>query len=141
MDAYAPGLTDNVRRLCWQRGYIVIHHGGGAVMILQTNDVLLHKEVRKQFIDLQTRRLLEKTRIRGGGLVDCTAKDNLEIMREVMSNRQLHINAAKAYKYTGTTLAFDGSEDGELRNDAHGVWHRLGMRRKIDAAVEEVRAN
>ena len=29
MDAYAPGLTDNVQRLCWRRGYICITHGGG----------------------------------------------------------------------------------------------------------------
>ena len=30
LDAYAPGLTDNVQRLCWSRGYICVTHGGGA---------------------------------------------------------------------------------------------------------------
>ena len=138
LDAYAPGLTNNVQRLCWSRGYIVVTHGGGASMILQTNDVLLHKEVRKQFIELQTAFLLGKTRNIGGGLVDCTHEESLDLMIQVMSDRNLHLNGAKAYKHTGTTLAFDGTEDGELRNDARGFWHRLGMRKKIDAAVKEV---
>ena len=42
LDAYAPGLTNNVQRLCWKRGYIVVTHGGGASMICQTNDTALH---------------------------------------------------------------------------------------------------
>ena len=47
LDAYAPGLTTNVQRLCWSKGYIVVTHGGGASMICQTNDTALHKDVRK----------------------------------------------------------------------------------------------
>ena len=53
LDAYAPGLTNNVQRLCWNRGYIVVTHGGRASMITQTNDTGLHKDVRANFIDLQ----------------------------------------------------------------------------------------
>ena len=34
LDAYAPGPRDNVQRFCWQRGYMVVTHGGGASMIL-----------------------------------------------------------------------------------------------------------
>ena len=97
-------------------------------MILQTNEVLLHKEVRKRCIELETGFLLKKARSRGGGLVDCTHEESLELMIEVMSDVNLHLDAAKAYKYTGTTLAFDGTEDSELRNDAKEFWHRLGMR-------------
>ena len=58
LDVYALGLTDNVQRLCWSRGYISITHGGGASMILQTNDTDHHEHVRKMFIDLQTQRML-----------------------------------------------------------------------------------
>ena len=134
LDAYAPGLTDNVQRFCWNRGYVLVTHGGGASMILQTNDTALHKDVRKHFIERQTQLLLEKTRIRGGGLVDLSPEGNLEIMIKVMSDRELHVMAAKGYNHTGTTLAFDCSEDGELRNDAKNFWHHLGMRKKINFA-------
>ena len=51
LDAYAPGLTDNVQRLCWSRGCICVTHGGGASMVAQTNDTDLHLWVRKRFID------------------------------------------------------------------------------------------
>ena len=38
LDAYAPGLTDNVQRFGWLRGYLIFTHGGGASMVCQTND-------------------------------------------------------------------------------------------------------
>ena len=66
LDAYGPGLTDNVQRLCWKKGYIVVTHGGGASMVCQTNDVAHHKDVRKDFIDLQTEMLVHKARGQGG---------------------------------------------------------------------------
>ena len=50
---YAPGLTDNVQRLCWRRGYIDVTHGGGASMVAQTNDTDHHEHVRKRFVELQ----------------------------------------------------------------------------------------
>ena len=60
LDAYAPGLTDNVQRLCWSRGFILVTHGGGASMIAQTNDTDHHLFVRQWFIEKQT--VLESSR-------------------------------------------------------------------------------
>ena len=54
-DAYAPGLTDAVHRLCWERGYIDIPHGGGASMVCQPNDTNIHAHLREHFIEMQTR--------------------------------------------------------------------------------------
>ena len=118
LDAYAPGLTNNVQRLCWSKGYIVVTHGGGASMICQTNDVGLHKDVRSDFIELQTAKLLEHARTRGGGLVDLTPEENITLMTEVMSNKDLHLKAAKSYKRIGTTNALDGAEDDMITGDA-----------------------
>ena len=114
LDAYAPGLTDNVQRLCWSRGYICVTHGGGASMILQTNDTDHHLHVRKRFIELQTDLMIRKARRMGGGLVDLTAEENVGIMIQVMSDQSLHVQASKGYKYTGTTVALVGSEDGKV---------------------------
>ena len=41
LDVHAPGLTDNVQRLCWGRGSIFATHGGGASMILQTTTLTI----------------------------------------------------------------------------------------------------
>ena len=137
LDAYAPGLTNNVQRLCWSRGYIVVTHGGGASMICQTNDVGLHKDVRADFIAKQTEKLLEHARSKRGGLCDLTAEENVSIMCEVMSNKDLHLKAADAYKWTGTTNALDGTEDELIAGDARQFWDELDMR-GVNKAMEEV---
>ena len=75
LDAYAPGLTDNVQRFGWLRGYIVFTHGGGASMVAQTNDTVLHQWTRRRFIEKQTALLLREARTMGGGLVEATRED------------------------------------------------------------------
>ena len=107
-------------------------------MICQTNDVGLHKDVRSLFIDLQTEKLLEQARSRGGGLCDLTAEENVSIMCEVMSNPALHQKAADSYKWTGTTNALDGSEDELITGDARVFWDELRMREEINREVAEV---
>ena len=138
LDAYAPGLTDNVQRLCWTRGYIQFTHGGGASMVAQTNDTDHHLHVRKRFIELQTRLMVKKARRAGGGLVDLTPEENIDVMIEVMSDPDLHLLASKGYKYTGTTVALDGSEDNMICREAKDFWLELGMRELINSAVAEV---
>ena len=94
MRNYGPGLTDNVQRLCWSRGYILITHGGGASMVAQTNDTDLHLWVRKRFIDLHTGRMIKKARRAGGGMVDLTMEEHRGIMIEVTSEKELHLRAS-----------------------------------------------
>lgn len=38
VDAYKAQITDAVKRLAWQRGFVLIEHGGGATPITQPND-------------------------------------------------------------------------------------------------------
>ena len=38
VDAFAPQMTEAVRRCAWHRGYILCIHGGGATSVCQTND-------------------------------------------------------------------------------------------------------
>ena len=123
LDAYAPGLTEAVHRLCWQRGYIDLPHGGGASMVAQTNDTDHHAHVRKLFIEKQTELMIRKGRMMGGGLVDLTREENIDIMIEVMSDVRLHLNVAQGYKYTGANVALlDDSEDAMICREAGNFW-------------------
>ena len=140
LDAYAPGLTDNVQRMCWLRGYICLTHGGGASMVAQTNDTDLHLWVRKRFIELQTALMIKKARSKGGGLVDLSPQENIDLMIEVMSDPAIHLQASKGFKYTGTTVALDGSEDSKICREAKDFWTELDMRTHINSAVAEVEA-
>ena len=138
LDAYAPGLTDNVQRLRWSRGYVCITHGGGASMVAQTNDTDHHAHVRKRFIELQSLLMVKKARTKGGGMVDLTPEENIDIMIEFMSGLSLHLKAINGYKYTGTTVALDGTEDTKICREAKDFWDELGMRKIIDSAVADV---
>ena len=73
-------------------------------------------------------------------MVDLSRQENLDIMSEVMSDLELHLRACRGYKYTGTMVAFDGSEDDKICCEAQEFWDDLGMRPKIDSAVAEVEA-
>ena len=138
LDAYAPGLTDNVQRLCWSRGFILVTHGGGASMIAQTSDTDHHLFVRQRFIEKQTVLEMKKARSQGGGLVDLTLEENIDIMAEVMLSKDLHLMATRGFKLTGTTIALDGTEDDMVTREAGVFWKELGMRAEVDAAVADV---
>ena len=138
LDAYAPGLTDNVQRLCWEHGYILITHGGGASMVAQTNDTDHHQHVRKRFIELQTELMIHKQRQQGGGLVDLTREENTGVMVSVMSDVELHIKTCKGYEYTGTTNLLNGDEDLLICREVGRFWNERNMRAKIDREVEKI---
>ena len=71
-------------------------------------------------------------------LVDLTREENIDIMIDVMGELDLHLKACKGYKYTGTTVALDGREDGMIVREAKEFWEELEMRKKVDAAVADV---
>ena len=50
LDAYAPGLEDNVQRLCWSRGYVAATLAGGATCVAQSNNTHYRSCVRKRFV-------------------------------------------------------------------------------------------
>ena len=87
---------------------------------------------------LQEDLIFYKTRTQGGGMADCTPEENIDLMTQVMSNPALHINAAKAYKHTGTTNAFNGTEDDMIAGDAKVFWDELDMRRQLTKELKEI---
>ena len=66
------------------------------------------------------------------------------MMTDLLSNRELHLNAAEGYKKTGATVALDGSEDNLIVREAGSFWRDMGMRaiidREMEVVAEEVRA-
>ena len=83
-------------------------------MVAQTNDTDHHKHVRQRFIELQTILMIKKARTKVGGMVDLTPEENIDIMVEVTSDRNLHLQASEGYKYTGTAKDPNGGEDSKI---------------------------
>ena len=124
---------------CWNKGYISATHGGGTTAVLQTNDVGLHKPLRKDYIEAQSEFLLDKSRSVGGGLCDCTDEECITLMASVMSKTALHEQACKGFKTTGLTAKLDGTEDGKVGGDAKVFWGEFDVRERINTAVAAVK--
>ena len=73
-------------------------------------------------------------------MVDLSREENIGIMIEVMFDLSLHLKACQGYKYTGTTVAFNGTEDTDICREANDLWLESNMRQKNDAVVADVGA-
>ena len=117
----------------------MVPHGGGVTPISQTVDTELNQHVKREYGDLEAVELINL--MRSGAVVPCTSKErSIDMMHEVLSNMDLHLQAAKGYKHTGATIALDGTEDEMVCKEAGVFFHELGMRAKINREVENVKA-
>ena len=135
---YSAHLSPAVFALCWSRRYVFIPHGGGVTPVAQTPDTDLNQHVKREYTDRETGELLQQ--MRGGTVVPQLRQEEcIDIMVDVLSNMELHLNAAKGYLRTGMTVDLDGLQDQEIVREAGAFWTELGMRAKISSAVAEIR--
>ena len=95
-DDFGPHKTDNVFRLCWQRGYVMIPHGGGPP-VTQTPDTDLNQHVRREYTALESAYIIEQIR-KGVAVPKIPQTKRMDMMIIVLSNVSLHLHAADGYK-------------------------------------------
>jgi len=142
-DDYSAHKTDNVRNLCWSRGYVLMIHGGGATPVAQTPDTVLNEDVRREYGVIETRLLIDK--MRDGVVVPkATPEECMLIMLEVLSNPDIHLKAASGYLQTGESVDLFGDQDKEICKEAGIFWNEkttdgfLTMRQKINVELAAV---
>ena len=137
-DDYGPHKSEAVFDLCWSRGYVMVPHGGGVTPVSQTPDTDLNQPVRREYSAKESVELMYQMRM--GVAVPCPKKEAcVDMMHDVLSQKRLHLNAARGFKYTGATVALDGSEDHMIVREAGDFFRSLTMRPKINQACENVR--
>ena len=137
-DDHSPHKADAVRRLAWQRGWVMIVHGGGTTPVAQPVDTDLNQHVKRFYMALETRALLQKMQD-GHRVPQLSRQECIDIMVEVLSERQLHLDAAKGFIKTGIRVPLDGSQDIEICREAFHLWSEGGLREKVNSAVADVR--
>ena len=96
-DDFGPHKSANVFNLCWQRGYVMVVHGGGATPIAQTPDTDLNQHVRREYSAKEGAELIHL--MRSGQVVPCPSKETcIQMMGEVLSKKALHVQASRGYK-------------------------------------------
>ena len=138
-DDFAAHKTDPIRRLCWQRGYILILQPGGATPITQTCDTDLNQHVRREYIALETREFIELFQ-QGVAIPALREETMIDLMVQVLSGPEVHLRAAQGYKRTALAVDIDGAEDDAwISREAGKFWAELGMRKKVNEEIEMVR--
>ena len=64
LDAYKPQQTENVRRLAWSKGYVLVNLGGGSTGVVQTNDTDCHEHQRREYTQKEMAELVRMARLR-----------------------------------------------------------------------------
>ena len=131
-DDFAAHKTDAVRRLCWERGYVLIVHPGGATPFTQTCDTDLNQHVRRDYVALETAELIQHFQ-QGEVVPKLTPETMIDLMVEVLSVQSVHTRAAQGYKKTAVAVSLDGEHDEQIEREAKEFWDELGMRRRVDA--------
>ena len=97
-DDFSPHETENVWRMCWSRGYVVIPHGGGATPVAQTPDTDLNQHVRRECTTEETRDLIWQFRNTAVAAPKVKHEKSIDITYTALSSTQLHLRAAAGYK-------------------------------------------
>ena len=139
-DAYAAHLDPAVRRLAWNRGYIVVYQGGGTTGVGQVNDTDLHEKLSDLYQQLEQEDHLLQTELDSGC---CPRRDREDCVRDfcsVWKDPELHAFAAKGFKRRGLSNALDETEDHHICGAAGVIWARcdiVGLRRVLVADVRD----
>ena len=133
-DDFGPHKTYNVRVLCWDRGYVVILHPGGATPVTQTPDTDLNQHVRRIYCALEAKQLIACTKS-GQSVAQLQPEEMVDIMVDVLDRPELHLQAADGYTKTAVAVDIDGFEDHKIVREAGDYWHKLGMREIVNKEV------
>ena len=137
-DAFKPQMTERVRRAAWHRKFIVCIHGGGSTSVCQVNDTDLHQFLKKAYLEMETRELMEQCRVRGD-ICPCVRKEDCVAWFAMLwFQEKFHTHAAAGFKKTGLTNALDGSEDVLISREARQMWSELEMSAKRTNASMDV---
>ena len=117
-DVYSAHKDEDVRRAALERGYVIVHHGGGCTGALHCNDAHLHQALSARYQELEKHDLLEQVRLRPSS---CPRRDREDCFRDAIAAWQcadLHAHAARGHFDNMLSNALDGTEDHEARGEA-----------------------
>jgi hypothetical protein len=138
VDAFAPQMTEAVRRCAWLRGYILCVHGGGATSVCQANDTDLHAPLKKMYIELEMADAVEQQRLRPHSVPIPRKVDCIHWMSGIWMQSWLHEDASKGFKKVGLTNDLAGGEDHLICREARAFWDDIGMAKRREQVLHDV---
>jgi len=135
-DAYRAHEHEAVRRLAWERGWVMVFHGGGATGVAQVNDTRLHGRLSQAYQQLEMEDAFLGFALDPGA---CPARSRLACCRDLVRcwrRPSLRLAAHAGWKQNMLTNALDGSENHLATSEIAAFCAELGMS-KIRAQIVE----
>ena len=142
MDVAKSHIGKPVIDLCHEHGYVCLFHYGCTTAIAQVNDTDLHEEFSRVYIDLEQQSFNDKQSYDPS----CISRSLQEVVEDTCTTWRHchHMQGVKGHKYTGLSVALDGSEDWKISREARRFWQDAGMpeaRKEAMRQVDEAIAN
>ena len=125
LDTFAAHLTENVRDLAFERGFVVGYHGGGTTGVAQVNDTDLHAAFEREYLDAEMVSFFEQNLVDPGNI----GRTRQAVVDDVVGVwRGLdHSEGVRGHKRTGLSVDLSGSEDHLVNRDARVFWDELSF--------------
>ena len=109
VDDYAVHLMPEVRKLLWERGYVLILIGGSITGYIQENDTHVHRPLKREYRNLEAELMLSML-LKDKAKIPSPSRDDM--MRMIATAwGKLNVDHARAFKSLFVTNSLDGSED------------------------------
>jgi hypothetical protein len=111
LDIYSGHLSMRLFKLCWDRMYLMMYHGGGLTGLCQPNDTWLHWLFERKMLNLEAVDVLQALLLRPNKVPTQSRQDILDNASKVWFCGDIpHERSRAACKSIGFSLALDGSE-------------------------------
>ena len=109
LDDYAVHLMPEVRKLLWERGYVLIIIGGGITGYIQENDTHVHRALKREYRDLEAELMLSMLQ-KNNAKIPSPSRDDVMKMIATAWNK-LNVDHTRSFKTLFVTNSLEGSED------------------------------
>ena len=108
LDDYVVHLMPEVRKLLWERGYVLIIIGGGITGYIQENDTHVHRALKREYRDLEAELMLSMLQ-KNNAKIPSQSRDNMMKMIATAWNK-LNVDHTRVFKTLFVINSLDGSD-------------------------------
>jgi hypothetical protein len=110
LDLYAGHMSRRIWDLCWNRGYLLLYHGGGCTGLTQLNDVWLHWLLEQRLLEVEQAQFNAEMLLRPTKIPSVDRQSMINNVAAVWETLP-HNRSVSWAKKTGVSIAVDGTED------------------------------
>ena len=136
LDAFSAHLTDRVREMAFERGFVVVYHGGGTTGVCQVNDTDLHAAFEREYLSAEMVSFFEQNLVDPGN----SSRTRQQVVDDVVAVwRTLdHSEGVRGHKRTSLSVDLYRTEDHMVNREARVFWDELAFGQVRDAEVRRV---